>query len=176
VKTTYKIDPAHSSAHFIVRHMMITNVRGGFTSVQGSVVYDPEDLSGSSIDVVIDVNSLSTSDASRDGHLKSAEFLDAEKYPSITFKSKTISKEADGDLLAKGDLTIHGVTKAVSLEVEGPTGEEKDPWGNVRIGASAVTKIKRSEFGLTWNAALESGGFLIGDDLKLELDVSLING
>ena len=176
MKTTYKIDPAHSSAHFIVRHMMITNVRGGFTSVQGSVVYDPEDLSGSSIDVVIDVNSLSTSDASRDGHLKSAEFLDAEKYPSITFKSKTISKEADGDLLAKGDLTIHGVTKAVSLEVEGPTGEEKDPWGNVRIGASAVTKIKRSEFGLTWNAALESGGFLIGDDLKLELDVSLIKG
>ena len=176
MKTTYKIDPAHSSAHFIVRHLMITNVRGGFTSVQGSVVYDPDDLSGSSIDVVIDVNSLSTSDASRDGHLKSAEFLDAEKYPSITFKSKTISKEADGDLLAKGDLTIHGVTKAVSLEVEGPTGEEKDPWGNVRIGASAVTKIKRSEFGLTWNAALESGGFLIGDDLKLELDVSLIKG
>jgi polyisoprenoid-binding protein YceI len=176
VKTTYKIDPAHSSAHFIVRHMMITNVRGGFTSVQGSVVYDPEDLSGSSIDVVIDVNSLNTSDASRDGHLKSAEFLDAEKYPSITFKSKTIGKEPDGDLLVKGDLTIHGVTKAVNLEVDGPTGEEKDPWGNARIGASAVTKIKRSEFGLTWNAALESGGFLIGDDLKLELDVSLIKG
>jgi polyisoprenoid-binding protein YceI len=176
VKTTYKIDPAHSSAHFIVRHLMITNVRGGFTSVQGSVVYDPDDLSGSSIDVIIDVNSLNTSDASRDGHLKSAEFLDVEKYPTITFKSKTISKEADGDLLAKGDLSIHGVTKEVSLEVEGPTGEEKDPWGNVRIGASAVTKIKRSEFGLTWNAALESGGFLIGDDLKLELDVSLIKG
>jgi polyisoprenoid-binding protein YceI len=176
VKTTYKIDPAHSSAHFIVRHLMITNVRGGFTSVQGSVVYDPDDLSGSSIDVIIDVNSLNTSDASRDGHLKSAEFLDVEKYPTITFKSKTISKEADGDLLAKGDLSIHGVTKEVSLEVEGPTGEEKDPWGNMRIGASAVTKIKRSEFGLTWNAALESGGFLIGDDLKLELDVSLIKG
>ena len=176
MKTTYKIDPAHSSAHFIVRHLMITNVRGGFTSVQGSVVYDPDDLSGSSIDVIIDVNSLNTSDASRDGHLKSAEFLDVEKYPTITFKSKTISKEADGDLLAKGDLSIHGVTKEVSLEVEGPTGEEKDPWGNVRIGASAVTKIKRSEFGLTWNAALESGGFLIGDDLKLELDVSLIKG
>ena len=176
MKTTYKIDPAHSSAHFIVRHLMITNVRGGFTSVQGSVVYDPDDLSGSSIDVIIDVNSLNTSDASRDGHLKSAEFLDVEKYPTITFKSKTISKEADGDLLAKGDLSIHGVTKEVSLEVEGPTGEEKDPWGNVRIGASAVTKIKRSEFGLTWNAALESGGFLIGDELKLELDVSLIKG
>lgn len=176
MKTNYKIDPAHSSAHFIVRHLMITNVRGGFTSVQGTVVYDPDDLSGSSIDVVIDVNSLSTSDASRDGHLKSADFMDVEKYPSITFKSKKITKEADGELLVKGDLTIHGVTKEVSLDVEGPTGEEKDPWGNARIGASAVTKIKRSEFGLTWNAALESGGFLIGDDLKLELDVSLIKG
>jgi polyisoprenoid-binding protein YceI len=176
VKTSYKIDPAHSSAHFIVRHLMITNVRGGFTSVQGTVVYDPEDLSGSSIDVVIDVNSLSTSDASRDGHLKSADFLDVEQYPTIIFESKTITKEADGDLLVKGDLAIHGVTKEVTLKVDGPTGEEKDPWGNARIGASAVTKIKRSEFGLTWNAALESGGFLIGDDLKLELDVSLIKG
>jgi polyisoprenoid-binding protein YceI len=155
---------------------MITNVRGGFTSVQGTVVYDPEDLSGSSIDVVIDVNSLSTSDASRDGHLKSADFLDVEQYPTIIFESKTITKEADGDLLVKGDLAIHGVTKEVTLKADGPTGEEKDPWGNARIGASAVTKIKRSEFGLTWNAALESGGFLIGDDLKLELDVSLIKG
>ena len=176
MKTSYKIDPAHSSAHFIVRHLMITNVRGGFTSVQGTVVYDPEDLSGSSIDVVIDVNSLSTSDASRDGHLKSADFLDVEQYPTIIFESKTITQEADGDLLVKGDLAIHGVTKEVTLKVDGPTGEEKDPWGNARIGASAVTKIKRSEFGLTWNAALESGGFLIGDDLKLELDVSLIKG
>jgi polyisoprenoid-binding protein YceI len=176
VKTSYKIDPAHSSAHFIVRHLMITNVRGGFTSVQGTVVYDPEDLSGSSIDVVIDVNSLNTSDASRDGHLKSADFLDVEQYPTIIFESKTITQEADGDLLVKGDLAIHGVTKEVTLKVDGPTGEEKDPWGNARIGASAVTKIKRSEFGLTWNAALESGGFLIGDDLKLELDVSLIKG
>ena len=176
MKTNYKIDPAHSSAHFIVRHLMITNVRGGFTSVNGTVVYDPDDLSGSSIDVVIEVNSLSTSDATRDGHLKSADFLDVEKYPTITFKSKKITKEVDGELLVKGDLTIHGVTKEVSLDVEGPTGEEKDPWGNARIGASAATKIKRSEFGLTWNAALESGGFLIGDDLKLELDVSLIKG
>jgi polyisoprenoid-binding protein YceI len=140
------------------------------------VVYDPEDLSGSSIDVVIDVNSLNTSDASRDGHLKSADFLDVEQYPTIIFESKTITQEADGDLLVKGDLAIHGVTKEVTLKVDGPTGEEKDPWGNARIGASAVTKIKRSEFGLTWNAALESGGFLIGDDLKLELDVSLIKG
>ena len=174
MKTSYKIDPTHSSAHFIVRHMMITNVRGGFTSVQGTVVYDPENLSGSSIDVVIDVNSLNTSDPGRDTHLKSPDFLDVEKYPSITFQSKTITKEGDGELRVKGDLTIHGVTKDATLHVEGPTEEQKDPWGNTRIGASAVTKIKRSEFGLAWNAALETGGFLLGDELKIELDVSLI--
>jgi polyisoprenoid-binding protein YceI len=111
MKTSFKIDPAHSSAHFIVRHMMITNVRGGFTSVQGTVVYDPENHSASSIDVFIDVNSLNTSDPGRDTHLKSPDFLDAEKYPTITFKSKTITKEGDGELRVKGDLTIHGVTK-----------------------------------------------------------------
>ncbi len=175
MKMTYKIDPAHSSAQFVVRHMMITNVRGGFSGVQGTVVYDPENLGVSSIDVTIDVNSLSTSDAARDTHLKSADFLDAEKYPTITFKSKAITKHGDG-LRAKGDLTIHGVTKEAILNVEGPTPEEKDPWGNVRMGASATTKIKRSDFGLTWNAALESGGFLVGDELKIELDASLIKG
>jgi polyisoprenoid-binding protein YceI len=174
MKTSYKVDPAHSSAHFIVRHMMITNVRGGFTSVQGTVVYDSENHSASSVDVVIDVNSLNTSDTNRDTHLKSPEFLDVEKYPTITFKSKTIAKEGDGELRVKGDLTIHGVTKEVTLHVEGPTEEQKDPWGNTRIGASANTKIKRSEFGLSWNAALETGGVLLGDELKLELDVSLI--
>ena len=173
MKTTYKIDPAHSNAHFIVRHMMITNVRGGFSTVQGTVVYDPENLSASSIDVTIDVNSLNTGDANRDTHVKSADFLDAEKYPTITFKSKTITKDGDG-LRVKGDLTIHGVTKEAVLEVEGPTGEQKDPYGNTRVGASATTKIKRSEHGLTWNAALETGGIMLGDDLKIELDVSLI--
>jgi polyisoprenoid-binding protein YceI len=173
LKTTWKIDPAHSSAHFVVRHMMITNVRGGFSGVQGTVVYDPADLSSSSVDVTIDVNSLSTGDANRDTHVKSAEFLDAEKYPTITFKSKSITRDGDG-LKVKGDLTVHGVTKEVVLNVDGPTEEQKDPWGNIRIGASATTKIKRSDFGLTWNAALETGGIMLGDDLKLEVDVSLI--
>jgi polyisoprenoid-binding protein YceI len=173
LKTTWKIDPAHSSAQFVVRHMMITNVRGGFSGVQGTVVYDPADLSSSSIDVNIDKKSLSTGDATRDTHVKSADFLDVEKYPTITFKSKKITKDGDG-LKVIGDLTIHGVTKEVALNVEGPTGEQKDPYGNIRVGASATTKIKRSDFGLTWNAALETGGIMLGDDLKLELDVSLI--
>jgi polyisoprenoid-binding protein YceI len=173
LKTTYKIDPAHSSAHFVVRHMMITNVRGGFSGVQGTVVYDPDDLSASSIDVTIDVHSLNTADATRDTHVKSPDFLDAEKYPTIIFTSKTITRDG-GDLKVKGDLTIHGVTKEAVLLVEGPTGEQKDPWGNTRVGASSTTKIKRSDFGLTWNAALETGGIMLGDDLKLELEVSLI--
>ena len=173
MKTTWKIDPAHSSAHFVIRHMMITNVRGGFSGVQGTVVYDPADLSASSVDVTIDKKSLSTGDATRDTHLKSPDFLDVEKYPTITFKSEKISKDGDG-LKVIGDLTMHGVTKEVALNVDGPTGEQKDPYGNIRVGASATTKIKRSDFGLTWNAALETGGIMLGDDLKLEVDVSLI--
>ena len=173
MKTTWKIDPAHSSAHFVVRHMMITNVRGGFSGVQGTVVYDPADLNGSSVEVTIDKNTLSTGDTNRDTHVKSAEFLDVENFPTITFKSKKITKDGDG-LKIIGDLTLHGVTKEVTLNVDGPTEEQKDPWGNIRVGASATTKIKRSDFGLTWNAALETGGIMLGDDLKLELEVSLI--
>ena len=173
MKTTYKIDPAHSSAHFVIRHMMITNVRGGFSSVEGTVAYDPDNLGDSSIDVTIDVNTLNTADANRDTHVKSADFLDAEKFPAITFKSRKV--EADGEeAKITGDLTIHGVTKEVVLKVEGPTPEGKDPWGNIRIGASATTKIKRSDFGLSWNAVLETGGIMVGDDLKLELDVQMI--
>jgi polyisoprenoid-binding protein YceI len=173
LKTTWKIDPAHSNAQFVVRHMMITNVRGGFSGVQGTVVYDPDDLNSSSVDVTIDKNTLSTGDATRDTHVKSADFLDVENYPTITFKSKKITKDGD-DLKVTGDLTLHGVTKDVVLNVEGPTEEQKDPWGNTRVGASATTKIKRSDFGLTWNAALETGGIMLGDDIKLEVDVSLI--
>jgi polyisoprenoid-binding protein YceI len=173
LKTTWKLDPAHSSAQFVVRHMMITNVRGGFSGVQGTVVYDPDDLNSSSVDVTIDKNTLSTGDATRDAHVKSAEFLDVENFPTITFKSKKITKDGDG-LKVTGDLTLHGVTKEVALNVEGPTEEQKDPWGNIRVGASATTKIKRSDFGLTWNAALETGGIMLGDDLKLEVDVSLL--
>jgi polyisoprenoid-binding protein YceI len=174
MKTTYKIDPAHSTAQFIVRHMMITNVRGGFSGVQGTVVYNPENPGASSVDVVIDANMINTLEAARDTHLKSADFLDVEKYPTITFKSRSITPDGDGDLSLKGDLTIHGVTKQVVLRAEVPSAETKDPMRNARIGASATTRIKRSDFGLTWNAALETGGFLVGDNLKIELEASLI--
>jgi polyisoprenoid-binding protein YceI len=169
MKTTYSIDTAHSTAQFVVRHMMITNVRGGFGKVSGTVEYDPENPAVTAIDAAIDATSINTNDPQRDAHLRSADFLDTGKFPTITFKSKKF----DGEKLT-GDLTIHGVTREVALAVDGPTSEGKDPWGNTRIGASASTKIKRSDFGLTWNAALETGGILVGDDLKIELEVSLI--
>lgn len=174
MKTTYKIDPVHSSAQFIARHMMISNVRGGFGKVEGTVVYDPKNLAASTVDVAIDASTVTTLEPARDAHLKSPDFLDVEKYPSITFGSKAIATIGDGELQVRGDLTIHGVTKEVVLKVEGPSAQEKDLLGNARIGASANTRIKRSEFGLVWNAALETGGVLIGDNVKIELEVSLI--
>lgn len=174
MKTTYTIDPAHSSAQFSVRHMMISNVRGGFATVTGTVVYDPANPGESTIDTEIDAGTINTLDAQRDAHLKSADFLDVERYPAIRFKSKKIEPAGSDELKVTGDLTIHGVTGEVALKVEGPSAETKDPWGNTRMGVSASTKIKRSDFGLTWNAALETGGILVGDDLKIELEVSLI--
>jgi polyisoprenoid-binding protein YceI len=171
---TWKIDPAHSTAQFVVRHMMITNVRGAFTSVNGTVDHDPENPSASAIDVEIEANTISTGEPARDAHLKSADFLDVEKYPVIRFKSRGVAPNGDGDFHITGDLSIHGVTKEVVLHVEAPAAEGKDPWGNARTGTSGKTKIKRSDFGLTWNAALETGGILVGDDLKIELEVSLI--
>lgn len=174
MKSTYSIDPAHSNAQFTVRHMMISNVRGGFRKVTGTILYDPENLSASSVDATIDAASINTGDEQRDGHLKSADFLDVEHFPTITFKSKSVARDGDDEVKIAGDLTIHGVTREVVLKAEGPTPESKDPFGNVRIGISASTKIKRGDFGLTWNAALETGGILVGDDLKIDIDVSAI--
>ncbi len=174
MKTTYTIDPAHSGAQFTVRHMMITNVRGGFKKVTGTVVFDRENPSASSVQAEIDAASITTNDDQRDAHLRSADFLDVEKFPKITFRSTGVEAEGDGEHKLAGELTIHGVTRPVTLRVEGPGPESKDPWGNLRTGASATTKIKRSDFGLTWNAALETGGLLVGDELKIELDLSLI--
>jgi polyisoprenoid-binding protein YceI len=174
MSTTYKIDPAHSAAHVVVRHMMITNVRGAFQNIQGTVSWDPAHPEQASVEATIDATTINTGVADRDAHLKSADFLDVANFPTITFKSTKVTVEDEGEAKVEGDLTIHGVTKRVVLKVEGPTGSGKDPWGNTRIGASATTKIKRSEFGLTYNAALETGGVLIGDDLKIEIEVSLI--
>jgi polyisoprenoid-binding protein YceI len=169
-QVTYLLDPAHSAAHFTVRHMMISNVRGEFTKVSGSIVWDPENPASSTIEAKIDVNSINTRDPQRDGHLRSADFLDAANFPEIVFRSTSIQPGGDG-YEATGDLTIHGVTRSVVLNVEGPTPETKDPWGNVRIGASATTKVNRKDFGVAWNAALETGGVLVGEEVKISIEI-----
>jgi len=170
---TYEIDSTHSAVHFSVRHLMVSNVRGEFSKVSGTVKYDPDKPETSTAEATIDANSISTRDPQRDVHLKSPDFLDTEKFPSITFRSKKVEIEQGGGKVT-GDLTIHGVTREVTLEVEGPTPEVKDPWGKQRIGASATAKISRKDFGLTWNAALETGGVMIGDEVKITIDVEVV--
>jgi len=169
----WNIDGSHSTAEFSVRHLMITNVKGRFGTLSGTVDYDPEKPEASQIDVTIDATSIDTRDEKRDAHLRSPDFFDVEKFPSLTFKSTSVKKTDDG-FAATGDLTIHGVTKPVTLEVEGPSDQNKDPWGNTRIGASATAKINRKDFGLNWNAALEAGGVLVGEQVKISIEVSLV--
>lgn len=172
--TTYLIDPAHSTVSFSIKHMMIAKVHGAFEKVSGKLIYDKTNPALSSIDAEIDAASITTREAQRDTHLKSADFFDVEKYPHLTFKSSKIEVSGDGELKVVGNLTIHGVTNQVTLNVDGPTEEMKDPWGNLKIGASASTKIKRKDFGLNWNAALEAGGFLVGDEVTISLDVQFV--
>jgi polyisoprenoid-binding protein YceI len=170
---TYTIDPAHSVADFKVRHLMVSNVRGEFSGVSGTVQFDPENPANSKVEATIDATTIHTREPQRDAHLKSADFLDVEKFPTITFVSKKVVRAGDEEYKVTGDLTIHGVTKEVTLEVEGPAPEAKDPWGNVKSGASAKTKINRKDFGLVWNVALETGGVLVGEDIQLHLDLEL---
>ena len=172
--TTWKLDPAHSSAEFKVKHMMISNVKGSFSGLTGTLSENTADPTRSSITASIDINSLSTGDPQRDAHLKSADFFDAETYPTMTFKSTQVKRKGEGEYEVTGDLTIHGVSKPVTFAVEGPSTPGKDPWGNTRIGLSATTKINRKDFGLTWNAALETGGILVGEDVQITLDVQFI--
>lgn len=169
----FQIDPSHSSANFTIKHMMIAKVHGGFEKMSGSLVYDSANPEKSSIEVSIDAASINTREAQRDTHLKSADFFDVEKYPTITFKSNRVDGKL-GSLKVIGDLTIHGVTKSVTLDVEGPSDELKDPWGNTKVGASATTKINRRDFGLSWNAALEAGGFLVGEEVSITLEVQFV--
>jgi polyisoprenoid-binding protein YceI len=172
--STWSIDPVHSVAEFKIKHMMISNVKGQFTGVKGTLTLDEADLTRSKVEASIDAATIATRDAQRDAHLKSPDFFDAEKFPELTFRSTRVSRNGDGDLQVAGDLTIHGVTRQVAFAVEGPTPPAKDPWGNTRLGLSAATKISRKDFGLTWNAALETGGLLVGDDVTITLDVQFV--
>jgi polyisoprenoid-binding protein YceI len=172
--TVWNIDPAHTTAEFKVKHMMIANVKGQFSKVSGVLTLDESKLANSSVDVTIEAASLETRDGQRDAHLKSADFFHVEKFPTLHFKSAGISIVRDGELSVEGDLTIRGVTRKVRFEVEGPTPPAKDPWGNTRIAIAATTKINRKDFGLTWNAALETGGILVGDDVTITLEAEFV--
>ncbi|HEY4841426.1 MAG TPA: YceI family protein [Terriglobales bacterium] len=172
--TTWNVDPVHSVAEFKVKHMMISNVKGQFTKVQGVLSLNENDLTNSSIEASIEAASIHTRDEQRDGHLKSADFFDVEKFPTLSFKSTRVTGTGDGELDVTGDLTIHGVTRRAVFKVEGPTEAGKDPWGNIRRGLSATTKINRKDFGLTWNSTLETGGILVGDEVIITLDVQFV--
>ena len=170
---TYVIDPSHSTAGFKVRHLMVSNVRGEFSGVSGTVVFDAENPANSKVEAAIDATTIQTRENQRDQHLKSADFFDVEKFPKITFISNKVAPVGDGEWRVIGDLTIHGVTREVALDVEGPTPEVKDPWGNIKIGATATTKLDRRDFGLVFNVALEAGGVLVGDEVAVQLELEL---
>jgi polyisoprenoid-binding protein YceI len=166
---TYQIDPKHSSAHFKVRHMMIANVRGKFDSVSGTVEYDSAKPDGARFDATIHVNSLHTGDPQRDGHLKTPDFLDVEKFPTITFRSKKVVPAGGRNYKATGDLTIRGVTKEATLDVEGLSDEVTDPWKLQRRGVAATTKVSRKDFGLVF----DPDGAMVSDAVEITLDIEM---
>jgi polyisoprenoid-binding protein YceI len=170
---TWQIDKAHSDIIFTVRHMVITKVRGRFLKWDGTLTLDEQDWSKSRVEVSIDAASISTNDEKRDGHLKSADFLDAEKFPKITFKSTKIAPAGGDKLNVTGDLTIRDVTKPVTVAVE-VLGKAKDPWGNTKLAFNGKLGIQREEFGAKWNQALETGGFLVGKEVEIDLELQAI--
>ena len=170
---TYTIDPQHSQAGFSIRHMMLSNVRGAFSKVSGTIDYDPAKPAASKVNATIDMDSVDTHDADRDKHLKTADFFDVAKYPTMTFKSTKVVPKGKTGLTVTGDLTLHGVTKSVVLNVDGPTAELKDPKNGSKRGASATTKIHRKDFGITYNKALDNGGVALGEDVDVTLDVEM---
>jgi polyisoprenoid-binding protein YceI len=171
---TWELDSAHTGVQFKVRHLMVSYVRGDFEKVSGEIIYDEQDVSKSSADITIDAASINTRVAKRDKHLRSPDFLDVAKHPSITFKSKKVEKAGNGKLKMTGDLTIRGATREVVLEVEGPTPPIKDLQGKTRVGGIASTRINRKDFGLTWNKALEAGGVVVGDEVEITIDIEIL--
>jgi len=172
--STWTIDPKHSTAQFTVRHLAISNVSGNFTNVTGTIDLNEKDITQSQVSAVIDVSSVDTRVSDRDKDLRSPNFFDVEKYPTIEFKSKRIVNSGGGKLQVIGDLTMHGTTREVTLDVDGPTPELNDPWGNVRRGFSASTTLNRKDFGLTYNHALKTGEAVVGDNVKIQIDLELI--
>jgi len=170
----WQIDQDHSSVGFKVRHMMVSNMKGDFAKFSGKVDFDNADVTKSKVSVSIDTASVETGVGKRDDHLKNADFLDVAKYPTMTFVSKKVTKAGKDKLKLDGYLTLHGITREVVLDVEGYSGVSKDPWGNLRRGITASTHISRKDFGLVWNAALETGGVAVADDVLINLEIEMV--
>ena len=170
----WNIDPAHSSASFAVKHMMVSTVHGSFSGLKGTVDYDAGDLAGAKVTLTIDATTVDTRNDNRDKDLKSPNFFDIEKYPTITFVSKRVAPGSPGKFQLIGDMTIHGVTKEVTFNVEGPALPIKDPRGNLHSGATATTTVNRKDYGLTWNKTLDGGGVMVGDDVAITVEVELV--
>ncbi|MGO9830416.1 MAG: YceI family protein [Myxococcaceae bacterium] len=171
--TPWEVDSAHSAAHFSVKHLMISTVRGQFKTMSGSVVLDEADLTRSSVQVEVDAASIETREPKRDAHLKSADFFDVERFPKLTFRSTRIERVGD-EFKVTGDLTMHGVTRPLALSVDSLSAPTKDPYGRLVRGVSATGKLNRKDWGLGWNAPLETGGVLVGEEVKLQIDAELV--
>jgi polyisoprenoid-binding protein YceI len=171
---TWEMDPSHSSFQFKVRHMTVSNVKGDFSKSRGVVTIDDKDITQMKVEVAIEATSVNTGHTQRDEHLRGPDFFDVTKYPTITFVSRKVIKAGGDKLKVTGDLTIHGVTQEITVDVEGPTPGVKDPGGNFRRGATATTKISRRDFGLTWNKVLDSGGLVVGDEVNIHVEVELV--
>ncbi len=173
--TTWQIDPAHSQLEFAVRHLMISTVRGRFSDVEGTLTVPDGDFSRAQLDASIGVASIDTREAQRDGHLKSADFFDVDQFPTMTFKSRRIERSPrdENKYTVVGDLTLHGVTREIALDAT-LEGQNKDPWGNSRVGFSATGKINRKDFGLAWNQLLDTGGVAVGNEVKIAIDAEVV--
>ncbi len=172
--TTWEIDPAHTAAGFSVKHLMISTVRGQFKGITGTINWDDQDISKSTVDVTIDAKTVDTSEPQRDKDLRSDRFFDTEKFPTITFKSTKVEQVSAGRLKVAGNLTIHGITKPVVLDVEGPSAQIKDPWGMTRVAINATTKVNRQDYGVKWNANIDGGGVVVGDDVNITIDLEMV--
>jgi polyisoprenoid-binding protein YceI len=170
----WNIDPNHSTATFAVKHMMVSTVHGSFSGVKGTVDYDPGNLAASKVTATIDATTIDTRNENRDKDLKSPNFFEVTKYPTISFVSKRIVPGSSGNFQLVGDMTMHGVTKEITFDVEGPASPVKDPKGNLHTGATATTKVNRKDFGLTWNKTLDGGGLMVGDDVDITVEVELV--
>ncbi|HVN09949.1 MAG TPA: YceI family protein [Patescibacteria group bacterium] len=172
--TAWKVDPNHTAAQFSVKHLGVSTVRGAFMKTTGEVQLDEKDITKSQIDVTVDTTSVDTRNETRDKDVKSPNFLDVATYPTMTFKSKRITSAGDGKLKLTGDLTLHGVTKEVTFDVDGPSPAIKDPWGNLRRGASATATINRQDFGINYNKMIDTGGLVVSNDVQITIDIEFI--